>query len=493
MDAKIMIVFILFSCSFVNAKELFVSTTGSDSVSYANNDINNPWATPRKAWTEARAGDTVFFREGTYTIANTIDTEGAGYDGNEANPITFSNYQNEYVLFECGSLWPCFNIERSWNVVDGINFNGGRTVFRLGYNSLADHFTVQNCEAHTTLDAIQGENFGFVHINHYNAGNKADYTTIQNCIIEGPGIGASDNVASVVVFEAIGTKILNNEIYNYPRGIYYKHANSGTNPGIEIAYNHIHHTGYYSIFSNSNYASIHNNIIGEHENIPDIGEFKFNSDNGGPGGDHNLVIHNTIYSVNLLLGSDAGGADYNTFKDNIIYSTTIESNCDGNEWDYNLHVTDSAIGSNDIFGSPDFIGGSSPSTIADFALVAGSPGKSAASDGKDMGADVSLVGPNVGSDCGNGNCNSGECDSCPVDCLFVDCCPDGNCNNDETCETCEADCGACSIDCVHATDQPPCDGCVDTIELSDYIDLWKSGTVDMADLMVVIGLWKNEC
>jgi len=95
--------------------------------------------------------------------------------------------------------------------------------------------------------------------------------------------------------------------------------------------------------------------------------------------------------------------------------------------------------------------------------------------------------------CGDGTCDTGECDSCPTDCSLVDCCPDGDCNNNETCDTCEADCDPCSIDCVHVADLPVCDGCVDAAELSDYIDQWKSGSVEMAELMEVIGLWKSGC
>jgi len=368
------------------AKDLYVSNSGSDSVSYANNSISNPWATPKKAWYEARAGDTVYFRDGTYTIASEIDTKFVGHDGTEQNPITFTNYQDEDVLFDClvrGS--PCFDIERTWNVVDGINFNGGWTTFRLGYDSLADHFTVKNCEAHLSNSE---DNNGFVYINNYNPRNRANYATIQNCIIVGPGPPYSNrNMAGIIAFKAEGLKILNNEISNVVIGIYYKHANTGTDPGIEIAYNYIHDTDYKSIFSNSNYAYIHDNLIGRN-----TGKFKLNEANGFPGGDHNIVTHNTIYDVDLNLDSDSGGADYNTFENNIIYSYTIESGCNGNTWDSNLFAADSGIGTNAITGSPIFVGGRSPSTIAGFALAPQSLGKNKSNDGKDMGADVSSVG-----------------------------------------------------------------------------------------------------
>lgn len=59
----------------LHAKDLFVATTGSDAVSYAANNLATPWATPAKAWAEARAGDTVYFRGGTYPVTQMIDTD----------------------------------------------------------------------------------------------------------------------------------------------------------------------------------------------------------------------------------------------------------------------------------------------------------------------------------------------------------------------------------------------------------------------------------
>jgi len=72
-------------------------------------------------------------------------------------------------------------------------------------------------------------------------------------------------------------------------------------------------------------------------------------------------------------------------------------------------------------------------------------------------------------------------------------CGDGNCDANEDCTSCEADCGECQTDCVHEADQQPCDGCVDTLEMSDYIDMWKRGEVTINNLMTVISLWKQGC
>ena len=52
--------------------------------------------------------------------------------------------------------------------------------------------------------------------------------------------------------------------------------------------------------------------------------------------------------------------------------------------------------------------------------------------------------------CGDGECNNGEtCESCEDDCGKCETepkCGDGECNNGETCESCEADCGKCETE-----------------------------------------------
>jgi hypothetical protein len=44
-----------------------------------------------------------------------------------------------------------------------------------------------------------------------------------------------------------------------------------------------------------------------------------------------------------------------------------------------------------LLGIATYVGGTSPTTIAGFALTSGSIGKGAATDGTDMGADVSKI------------------------------------------------------------------------------------------------------
>jgi len=68
------------------AKDLFVATTGNDALTYEANTLATPWASPRRAWELARAGDTVYFRGGTYLITQKIDTKYMGDYGRADAP-----------------------------------------------------------------------------------------------------------------------------------------------------------------------------------------------------------------------------------------------------------------------------------------------------------------------------------------------------------------------------------------------------------------------
>jgi|GEM_PF-990311 len=395
------------------AKELFVSTTGDDSVTYDNNDINNPWLTPQRAWYSARAGDTIYFRAGTYTIVSQINTRFNGNDGTAVLPITFKNYASENVIFS-SSLSAVFEIEKSYNHVEGITFNGGCIWFNIGTDTTTPGFEIRNCSANITTG---GDNAAFVRL-----GQRAPDSLVEKCTITGPGLrseGVHQNTSCIFIGRAESVKVLNNELSNAPIGIYFKHANTLAPCSNEIAYNYIHNTDRYSIFTNSNYTNIHDNLIGENN-----AQFRVNESNGLPGGDYNTIEHNTLYNTFIYLSEDDDGAHHNTVKDNIVMgkceyhkygSTALYLSSDYNLYvsgnivrhnstDYTLATFSTLLGGctgvdndcNSMSGSPTFVGGGTPSSISDFMLAGGSLGENAASDGRDMGADISLVGVQTG-------------------------------------------------------------------------------------------------
>ena len=60
---------------------------------------------------------------------------------------------------------------------------------------------------------------------------------------------------------------------------------------------------------------------------------------------------------------------------------------------------------------------------------------------------------------------------------------------------CSGLCNSTSSDnqqCIHDADKPPCDGKIDTRELTDYINEWKNNQdLTIAQILQVVNLWKS--
>jgi hypothetical protein len=183
-------------------------------------------------------------------------------------------------------------------------------------------------------------------------------------------------------------------------------------------------------------GDVHNYVLIQHNIINAIAlAIRGGNDGGGGSGCKYLTMnHNTLIGVDNpdggaiqfeYQGGGVGGCDYFSTNNNIfiaranyepyssaqsspdIVSTMVAS-------DYNLYPSSTAVTHNStnyslpssksltskdghaLSGAPTFTGGSSPSTIAGYALTSGSVGHNAASDGTDMGANVSLVGSGSG-------------------------------------------------------------------------------------------------
>jgi hypothetical protein len=406
---------IILGCSgLAGATNYYVAPAASGGSDSNPGTIGSPWATPLKAWTMANAGDTVYFRAGSYAINTQINTRFIGYNGTADNPIVFQNYPSEAVTFTSTLTGVVYYIEKSYNYVQGINFVGAATWFRVADQTNATYFKASNCTATMSYGA---DNCGFVDLSC-----RAIGSIVENCRIIGPGRGSDiHHNTGGIMLATNGVKLLHNEISNMPVGIYFKWPNdvsSSTTTGIEIAYNYIHDTGRNAMAFNCNYAYIHDNVIG-----PNNESVEVNAYFGETSGDFNIFEHNTFYDTqaNLnLTGSTAAGDPYpgaigNTVKNSLFCTYILE------HWyysvpsqtvsDWNLYRTGNAVGENLIYytlsawkvhypgtdahsiaGAPIFVGGATPTTLAGFALAANSPGKNAASDGKDMGADISMVG-----------------------------------------------------------------------------------------------------
>jgi len=433
------------------AKDLYVAPAGSDAVTYANNSITAPWATPVKAWAEAQAGDTVYFRGGTYLLGviytdgnGEIQTVGVftrlvGNHGTAEHPIRFASYPGELATFDCRDVYTGILIAKAYHIIDRIRFVNHAVGIAAGYWG-GDHLTVKNCEG---VANRFGDNIGFVKIET----TLAEGGVIQNNHLTGPGTYTPIGGAAGVYFRQVQRiRILNNHIRNYQKGLFMKHPNylldnPGRDSDIEIAHNYIEDCAS-AISFNGCYARIHNNLLG-----PRNGGIMFGEDGGfwpniSSLADYNLVEHNTIFLdptvpfgittpvIEMIqFGRDPGwgdpypGSTHNVFRNNIMggrlmshyYGAGLSYN---NTYDYNLYHNRAGDGGHYAIaaehrveyatlaawgahtggdqhstqGNPLYGGGANPATIAGFALAVGSPGKNAGSDGKDMGADVSRVG-----------------------------------------------------------------------------------------------------
>lgn len=225
----------------------------------------------------------------------------------------------------------------------------------------------------------------------------------------------------LALFRNKNLTIKNNEFYNLNQGIYYKHGEPVTGAGgyTRISNNYFHDISGIGIASNQNRTEISNNlmkscIISLHNEDGTLADFT-----------HDVKIeHNSLIGgyISLSEGSAFSGATGTVLQDNLIYdfqnnekrgiSVWIYEGTDNSQTTISNNLVYSAMFPLDVIrvlgqiyrvdNLPVSVLGRSGNLSAqplfvdsannDYTLTAGSPGKNAASDGTDMGADISLVG-----------------------------------------------------------------------------------------------------
>jgi hypothetical protein len=112
-----------------------------------------------------------------------------------------------------------------------------------------------------------------------------------------------------------------------------------------------------------------------------------------------LIEHNTVnpsQAIHFANANGGGASSGNTLRNNILLGGSQNQ---GTTVTFNLYAS-GGTGTN-INGTPTYVGGSTPSTYAGYALTTGSTGHNAASDGHDMGI-------NITSGAGGGSASSGK-------------------------------------------------------------------------------------
>lgn len=390
---KIIFLTILFLAFFGWAEKSFaanhyVSPNGNASWSNSTN-ISAP-ASLATAFANATAGDLVYFRGGIYTTSGNHYTSHSGTGDAENQRVVFRAYPGETPnIVNTNTGQGTFMIEHNYWWFDGLTihstFNnaaaGDRGVIYAGYNQPTTGLKVTNC--HLVIDyTATGDNVDCCLL------KSTTNALIQNNLLE----GYAGNIAGgVIFFNGIGNKVLNNEIKNIGIGIYQKHPNcdTGFETGIEFAYNYVHDIGASNdggFLGQGSYINLHDNIVVNSSGFAMI----WGSDGGNicAQGHGMLFNHNTFRGT--VLTSELGMPDA-IFKNNILSSYVFESA--HGTWDYNIYNSGSALGAHDQGNtSVTFVGGATPATISGYALTSNSNGYLDGDDGKDLGADISLVG-----------------------------------------------------------------------------------------------------
>lgn len=423
----------LFGTFLVFSTDYYVSPTGDN----ANpGTLEQPWRTIAFATCGGRfgcpestdnpnllqSGDTLYLRAGTYNEAG-IRVANAG---TETQPIRITNYPNEEAIVDGGFTEPngldhepVFEIDDTHHLVfDGLTLRRGlRSNIRIGYDRTATYITIKSCD----LSAfVARDNSANIYIN-----GGTDVITIMNNTIYDKN-GDDGNSAGIIVFNAGRLYVANNTIFNTNHGLYYKHSQDNGLATI-IENNLIYDQSATGLLVSNAETIIRNNVI---LNAGSAGIWIFEeSASCGFLASHDVsIVHNTLIDplsgIRLdrsrqCLGSFStlvrdnlvasfsngemrgfavwpyhGFPDYllpdeseTTFDHNLIYGAGFQEPIRVINGYYGADASPLS-GSGNLQQAPLFI----DPAQGDYRLTDESPGKNAASDGTDMGAEAGGAG-----------------------------------------------------------------------------------------------------
>jgi hypothetical protein len=279
-------------------------------------------------------------------------------------------------------------------VIDGLTINGGTLSGSTGNvvirNSVfTRHLTIRNLananvlldhNSHNNIDSPgQSESPARIHLSYGSSTHSG--VTIQNSLLAG---GDSDGVQT-----GVGVNIINNEFRdiiqdgpNHTDAIQLLGARGSVIHGNWI---HDSSTGIVA-YDGLSYAVITHNVVDLPGRRP--WGIELYSDEGS------LVAHNTLpYGscdfnlpcgiINLSRKSQDDAGTGTVVVDNVATEVSLQSGSTAAQRHHNLLRRNAPAGN--IVGVPAFAGGADPSSYAGHFLAPGSPGKGAASDGKDIG------------------------------------------------------------------------------------------------------------
>ena len=393
----------------IAAQPKYVAATGGSDTT-GDGSIGSPWATINASLPKLVAGDTLYLRGGTHSVSS-YNFRFNVNDGTAGNYITVTSYPSEEPIIDCGgSSWINMDLTDYWQfthlkVVDYV------TAFDCAENApypLSPKFI--SIEGET---AYGGDNVGLIKLR---GGNDYEVDKVKVSLTVDPST-VHQNTGGIYIIDSsgVGTGSINRlETYDFRSGIYYKHGAG------DLASNTQHITVSNSAFFGSTRTAVGYNCEGVlFDNCIFGTGLRLAEADGGEAGDWNWFDHCTflgrpylssqnqsaqagaknnkftdcIFDAGLRvgqLGSVTSDSDYNLFTPSSIEHTFIESPQSSVSVDLAGWRTFNSSDANSVEGTPTFVGAGD--VIANYALQTGSAGENAASDGSDIGADVTLIG-----------------------------------------------------------------------------------------------------
>jgi hypothetical protein len=345
----------------------------------------------------------IYLMNGTHTVSSTVTCSGSGSSG---TPIELTSLPGHEPVVNITALNGFAVDNVSYWRFSHLFWTGWEYGFIIAENNNTPNITFFCNEGETDRDDSTGNNSGFIHIW---AQQRAPDITIDRIKLTFTGDRDSAALNTSGIYWKRTTNVAglldHFEIYNFPVGIYHKHGE--TTPSVQGDV-----IGRNGIIADCNRVPAGFNPSGwQFTNCIFHGsEVRLSEADGGPAGDLNRYDHCT-FVTGLDLDSQDGGADNNTLYNCIVAQLNVRSGSSVTSTsDYNMfgNASDAIIlngsnqtlaawrtanssDANSVKGSYSFVGGSARDA-ASWQLVSSSLGENSASDGTDIGADVTAIG-----------------------------------------------------------------------------------------------------
>jgi hypothetical protein len=368
-------------------------------------------------WSGAAGGDVIVLAAGSY---------GAFNGGSKASPVTIQPASGAIASMS-------LNFNSANNIkIDGLTITGASV-------STSRNLTITNCKFtgqmvlradvananilvdHSTFDGIS------VTPNDYEGrlqiiGSAAPAgIIISNCHFSG---GESDGIQIGADGVQIGP---GNEFANILQGNSTLHIDplqlyGARNTLITGNYFHDNSTSIMAPDGGTNEQIINNVFAGT--NYPSITAGSWNGA---------LISHNVILDAVRVYSGNSNVASKNVIVRDYVAPNLAISAGQASVEDYNL-VPSGGTGAHDVRASPQYVGGTRPTSYVGFKLAAGTPGTGKASDGTDIGITLTAVLPSSACDLnGDSATNVSDVQQCVNQAIGTVACSTGDINKDSVC------------------------------------------------------------